>query len=52
MGAELLLKELRDQFFRFTDSSSIRFEPVFIVVTALDLRYKYLLREDHKKSGK
>lgn len=42
-AAELMLRELKKHFKKYTDPSGPEYEPVFIIATAFDPRYRRLL---------
>ena len=51
-AAELLLTELKRRFRKYTDPGDLEHEPLFLVATALDPRYKLLLNAVQLGSAK
>ena len=52
MAAKVLLSELTRRFRKFTDPSDICHDPVFLMATALDARYRLLLNPAQAESAK
>lgn len=52
LGAELLQVELANRFGHYLDPNMANFDPVFVVATALDPRYKRFMTEEHLQSAK
>ena len=50
--ASLLQKELFDQFQKVLVPTSFNFDPIFVVATALDPRYRVLLHEEQLRHAK
>ena len=48
-AAELFLTELTRRFGNFIDTESPNFDPIYVIATAIDPRYKWVLNEKQKQ---
>lgn len=47
-----MLADLRQRFGRFIDVSSHLFDPIFVMATAMDPRYKCILSDEQREAAK
>lgn len=52
MASKVLLSELTRHFWKYTDPGDICHDPKFLTATALDARYRFLLKSAKTESAK